>query len=182
MLAAERQIEHSGAESFAPWLELHHAPRLADVEMAPWLDSLFGGDAAAGRRIFREKSELSCLRCHQTETGDAPQIGPNLVGVTKRLSRLQIAESIVQPNRRIAAGYETETFFLSDAIGGVIEGRVIEEDGETARVIDSQGDVHVIALEDVDERRAGLSAMPNGLTDHLSRSELRDLLEYLAGL
>jgi quinoprotein glucose dehydrogenase len=176
VLAAERQ----DAESLAPWLAQHRAPRLADPALAPWLDSLFGGDAAEGRRIFREQSDLSCLRCHQTQVEGTAQIGPNLAGVAKRLTRLQMLESIVQPNRRVAAGFETETFFLTD--GSVREGRVIEESGEAVALVDSQGAVFDVALADLDERRPGLSAMPDGLTDHLSREELRDLLEYLAGL
>jgi quinoprotein glucose dehydrogenase len=175
VLAAE---EH-GAESFQPWLERHVMPRLSDPELAPWLDSLFGGDAATGKRVF-ERSELSCLRCHQTTDDGKPQVGPGLSGVSRRLTRLAIAESIVAPNRRIAAGFETETFFLAG--GQVLEGRVIEESDGALVLVDSQGDVWDVDLAQVEERRAGLSAMPANLTEHLTRSELRDLLEYLAAL
>ena len=38
------------------------------------------------------------------------------------------------------------------------------------------------ALADVEERREGRSAMPEDLSKHLSREEMRDLIEYLSGL
>ena len=34
----------------------------------------------------------------------------------------------------------------------------------------------------IDERQAGKSAMPEDVIKHLSKSELRDLVEFLAGL
>ncbi len=175
VLAAEQR----GDEELSMWLEVHGAPREADAELAPWIDGLFGGDKSAGRRIFRQKAELSCLRCHQTTEG-APPVGPDLKGVGERLTRLQLLESIVQPNRRISAGYETETFFLND--GEVIEGRILEESDTAVAVVDSNGDVFDIEKADVEERRPGLSAMPNDLGKSLSRIEMRDLIEYLSSL
>ncbi|MEM7310114.1 MAG: PVC-type heme-binding CxxCH protein [Planctomycetota bacterium] len=164
-------------------LEDFRAPRQRDAELAPWLDGLFGGDPRAGKKIFRERVDVSCLRCHGTgkpDESDAPQIGPALKGVGSRLTRLQLLESVVAPNRRIAAGYETTTFFMND--GEVIEGRVVEEGADALVLVDSDGAVWDIDLAEVDERRPGLSAMPSGLGDSLTRAEMRDVLEYLSSL
>jgi hypothetical protein len=64
----------------------------------------------------------------------------------------------------------------------VLAGRVLAEGDGAAAVIDANGAVRDVALADVEERRPGLSAMPENLTDSLTREELRDLLEYLAAL
>ena len=39
-----------------------------------------------------------------------------------------------------------------------------------------------VPKDQIDERESGKSAMPEDLVKHLSKSELRDLVEYLAGL
>ncbi len=39
-----------------------------------------GGDAEAGRVIFREKAEVGCLRCHAVGADGASEVGPNLGG------------------------------------------------------------------------------------------------------
>ena len=176
VLAAEAR----GGTELERRLEAHRAPRAADPELAPWLDGLFGGDRAAGRRIFRESIDLSCLRCHEVQDADAPRIGPSLEGVGQRLTSLQLLESIVQPNRRITAGYETTTFFLTD--GEIIEGLVIAEDADALVVVDSDGGIWDIETADIDESRPGLSAMPEDLGKSLTREQMRDLLAYLRSL
>ena len=172
--------EAQGGEEAGAWLEVHRAPRAADPELAPWLDSLFGGDPERGRRLFREEVSLSCLRCHRTEPGAGPSVGPALEGVGSRLSRLQLLESVAAPNRHVAAGFATETFFLKD--GAVLAGRVLTEGPDALVVLDAAGAVVDLALADVEERRPGLSAMPSNLLAPLSRAELRDLIAYLASL
>ena len=39
-----------------------------------------------------------------------------------------------------------------------------------------------MAKKDIDDRQAGKSSMPDDVAKHLSRRELRDLVEYLADL
>src|SRR5690606_37638063 len=34
-------------------------------DLAPYRDLLFGGDAEEGRKIFFDRTEASCLRCHK---------------------------------------------------------------------------------------------------------------------
>jgi quinoprotein glucose dehydrogenase len=45
--------------------------------LANYYLSLAGGDLEKGRKIFREKAEVQCLRCHKCEIGDS-QVGPDL--------------------------------------------------------------------------------------------------------
>lgn len=175
VLAAEAQED--------PELDLalgeRHAARASDAAVADWLDALFGGDAGRGREVF-ERADLSCLRCHGTGSEDALTVGPNLAGVTRRLTRLTLLESILDPNRRTTRGFEGTVLFLKT--GGALAGRVLDEDADSLRLQLSTGEIEDVPLDAIDERRADVSAMPTGLGELLERRDLRDLLAYLGSL
>jgi len=151
-----------------------------DAALARWSHSLEGGDAARGEEIFLSKTELSCLRCHRTDAGDEPAVGPQLNGLSERLTRRQILISIVDPNRDIAEDFESWTLLLTDET--VLAGRILSEDAENLVLVNSDGEVFDVAPADIAERKRGLSSMPEGLTGFLSRTEMRDLIEYLSTL
>jgi quinoprotein glucose dehydrogenase len=46
----------------------------------------------------------------------------------------------------------------------------------------AEGNLVTVPLSEIDERARGKSAMPEDLAKKLSKFELRDLVEYLAGL
>ncbi|HVS09760.1 MAG TPA: PVC-type heme-binding CxxCH protein [Planctomycetota bacterium] len=179
-------IEARRSDALSARLEILHAPRAADPVLAPWLDSLSGGDAERGRSLYTSKSELACLRCHPAaETvgtnGDrGATVGPDLAGVGGRLTRLELVESIVAPNRRIADGYPGTVFFLT--AGSPVEGRVVGEDEREVRVCKADGAIVAIEKSEIELVREGLSAMPDGIAEHLTRQEMRDLIEYLSQL
>lgn len=160
-------------------LARHRAPRVADEALAPWLDGLFGGDAQAGEEVF-ERPSLSCQRCHATWDGGPRRVGPDMRGVGRRLARVQLLESIVAPNRRAAPGYGGSSVFLTD--GRSVSGRVVEETDEQLVLQDADGALHELPRAEIELLREGLSAMPDGLADALTRQDMRDLIEYLAGL
>jgi len=153
--------------------------RRADPVLAADLDALFGGDADRGRKVF-ERADLACVRCHDAGADEAVRVGPALAGVSGRLSRLQQLEAILDPNRNTARGWGGSVLFLEG--GGAVSGRVIDEDEEAVRVLQTTGEIEEVPVAAIEERRADLSAMPEGLGEMLSRLELRDLLAYLASL
>ncbi|MBK7643100.1 MAG: HEAT repeat domain-containing protein [Planctomycetes bacterium] len=164
-------------------LEQLRAPRAADALVAPYLDGVLGGDAERGRAIFKEKAAVSCLRCHRisqegVENPEGGQVGPNLTGVGKRLTRLEIIESIVDPNRKIANGFQNTIVFPKE--GAPIEGVVFEENDSELKLRDKDDKVQIIAKSDIETTKTGLSAMPTDLVKNLSREELRDLVEFLS--
>ena len=154
--------------------------REIDAALAYFTDSLYGGDKARGKEILRGKAETECLRCHKIEWGEGGQVGPDLVGVGKRLSRADLLASICDPNRRIADGYQGTILFLES--GRNVAGIVVREDRETIVVRTPQDELVEVAASDVESRRPDLSAMPQDVSKHLSRREMRDLIEYLANL
>ncbi len=166
------------------------ARRTADAPIAGYLDCLFGGDAELGRKVFRENASLTCLRCHATgeaavagdggDSGNGGIVGPNLAGVGKRLSRLQILESILDPNRNLAAGYEGVVFTMQDDT--YVEGSIVAETSESVHVRKSDATEVDLPAAEIAGRRKGLSAMPEGLKQYVTREDLRDLIEYLGRL
>lgn len=156
------------------------ALREIDTALALFADSLYGGDKARGKEILRGKAETECLRCHKIEWGEGGQVGPDLVGVGKRLSRADLLASICDPNRRIADGYQGTILFLES--GTNVAGIVVREDRETIVVRTPKDELVEVAASDVESRRPDLSAMPQDVSKHLSRREMRDLIEYLANL
>jgi quinoprotein glucose dehydrogenase len=156
------------------------AVRAIDPLSASFVDSLHGGDKARGKRVLREKAETSCLRCHKIEWGEGGEVGPDLRGLSKRSTRVDMLESIVDSNRRIARGYENWLFTFEDETP--IAGVILEESDTAVRVRTSQDEIVELELSEIVERRKDLSAMPQDVAKFLTREEMRDLIEYLANL
>ena len=149
-------------------------------EIAPWRVSLTGGNLERGRKIFREKVETQCLRCHKSEIGDS-LVGPELTRIGKTKDRLYLLESIVQPNKIIAQDFETVVLTLND--GNITAGRLVGQDAAALKIetMNEQGkpQVTTVPVAQIKERMGAPSPMPpaGGM---LSKSEMRDLIEYLA--
>jgi quinoprotein glucose dehydrogenase len=149
-----------------------------------WHFALNGGNAERGGRVFRENPTVQCLRCHKVGT-EGGIVGPDLSKVGARLSRAELLQSIVDPNARIASGFETVvvTMKSGDTHAGTVKGETVDtveldeldgDSGTTRRV--------VLPKAEITRRDRGPSAMPEGLAQQLGRFELRDLVEYLAGM
>ncbi len=148
-------------------------------ELARYRDALVGGDAASGRKIFRERVEVSCIRCHAVGH-DGGIVGPRLDGIGERQSREYLLESIVFPNAKIAPGFESVTLKLRD--GPAVSGILKKEDAKNIELVNGDGKTVKVPTATVMSRERGLSAMPEGFAKVLSRRDLRDLVEFLASL
>jgi quinoprotein glucose dehydrogenase len=156
-----------------------HSGEGKDDPVAPYRDTLEGGDAESGRRIFYEKAEASCAKCHKVR-GRGGDVGPVLDKVGGEKTRQYLLESIVLPNKEIAQGFAQSIFLLqSDAVE---TGRVEKEDEKQVVILLADGTRKTIAKSDIKDRRLGLSAMPEDEVKHLTKRELRDVVEFLASL
>lgn len=173
----EAAAKHRGLK---PKVARYETERDKASPFGKWRDSLNGGDKEAGRRVFQNKSEVSCLRCHKAAGSGAGEVGPDLTGVGSRQTREYLLESIVSPNKQIAKGFETLNLVLST--GKVRSGILRSEDKKEVRLIDPDGKLFTVPRDQIEERRTGNSAMPEDAVKHLSRREMRDLVEYLASL
>jgi len=152
-----------------------------------------GGDPARGRTIFFEKLETQCVRCHRAESQGAGLIGPDLTGIGERHDQRYILESILDPNRAIAEGYEPLLLELND--GSTIAGTLKSETDDAIVVevtpdgLDEYGDpgeqqaisskLVTLAKTDIRSRHKGRSAMPEDVSKFLTITELRDLVAFV---
>jgi quinoprotein glucose dehydrogenase len=155
------------------------AARAKNDHLAKYREALAGGDAEAGRRVFFGRAEVSCLRCHKVN-GEGGDVGPDLSKIGGQQKRDYLLESIVEPNRQIAKGFESVVLTLVN--GKSVTGIVKAEDDKELRLMTAEGQVVTVAKGQIDERQAGKSAMPEDLVQKLSKRDLRDLVEFLAGL
>ncbi len=153
--------------------------RTHDDPLAAYRETLVGGDIVNGWKIFSQKAEVECIRCHKARDRGG-EVGPDLNGIGIRHDRRYILESIVTPDRQIAKGFET--LVVATADGQVHTGIVKEDTPDHIRLIMPDGKFVSVPKADIEQQRRGASAMPQDLIKHLSRSEIRDLVEFLATL
>jgi quinoprotein glucose dehydrogenase len=142
--------------------------------------SLVGGNADRGRELFLGHRVGQCVRCHKIGTTvSGGTAGPDLRQVATRHDRTSLLQSLVDPNAKIAKGYETVTLVLSDGrvFGGLIRK---EADGIILLEKPDGGEVSINS-GDVEERSLPKSAMPE-MHRALTGRELRDLVEFLSEL
>lgn len=160
-------------------LETYEQSRRKDDPLANYRETLNGGDAKRGRRVYLEKTAVSCVRCHQLGNIGG-QVGPSLDGIGSRKDRRYLLEALVEPNRQIAEGFET--VIVATEGGRIHTGIVRSEDDQELVITALDGQLLRVPKAEILERTRGASAMPDDLMKHLTKSELRDLVEFLASL
>jgi putative heme-binding domain-containing protein len=148
--------------------------RVAGDRAAKFRPALQGGDAVQGRYIF-ENHAAQCSRCHKSGKIAGGIVGPDLKGIGKRGDRAFLLESLINPGASVTKGYGVVTVRLKD--GTVVSGVATAEsaDSLTLRIGEEK---KTIAVKDIAERQAPVSAMPP-MGNLLSLRELRDLVEFL---
>jgi quinoprotein glucose dehydrogenase len=160
-------------------LAQYEATRKADDPLSAYRESLQGGNAERGRRIFFEKTEVSCVRCHEVNDVGG-KVGPELTKIGADKPREYLLEAVVDPSRTIAKGFETAVVATDEGL--VHTGVVQFEDDALLRLITAEGQIITLDKETIEERRAGKSAMPEDILKNLNRGEIRDVVEFLASL
>jgi quinoprotein glucose dehydrogenase len=140
---------------------------------------LVGGDAEVGKRVFMERTDVSCIRCHSVG-GAGGTLGPPMDGIGSRQTREYLLESILDPNKVIAKGYETLLVTLSD--NTQYAGRVMRETGVKIDLLSPEDGPVTVSKPDIRNLSRSVSGMPEGLGQMLTPFDLRNLVEYLASL
>ena len=146
-----------------------------------YLECLEGGDAENGRRVFAEKTEVSCARCHRAGPGiEDSSVGPDLSKIGALRDRRHLLEAIVAPNAFVAPGFE---YVLVKMKSGKEYSGLLKTETDRELQIESPEDGSLtLSIAEIDSRGHGLSAMPPGLGQVLTKFELRDLVEFLGSL
>jgi quinoprotein glucose dehydrogenase len=147
--------------------------------LAPFRVALAGGDKMRGERIFRNQPTLACIRCHRAgaDGGDA---GPNLADTGAKNTREYLLESIIKPNAKIAPGFDTIVVTLKS--GGAAAGIVASETADTLTLRNTENQLVEVKKSDIAKREGAPSGMPEIYGAVLTKTQLRDVVEYMASL
>lgn len=147
--------------------------------LGDWVATLEGGNVESGARLFHERTEISCVRCHRVN-GKGGEVGPDLTSIAEKRDRRYLLESIVLPDAAIAQGYGTVV--LADDLGASYAGIILRQTAEEIDLILADGKKVTLEVDSIVARKTGPSAMPADLSKHLTPREMRDLVAYLASL
>jgi quinoprotein glucose dehydrogenase len=152
-------------------------PKGGENDIGPWRVCLTGGNAEAGRKVFFERPEVSCMRCHKV-SGEGGEVGPDLTGIGQKRPRDYIVQSIVFPNAQIAPGFENVLVTLKNgnSYAGVVKGETADE----LKLNSPEDGMLTLKKSDITSREKGLSGMPEGFGSILSKTDLRNVVEFLA--
>jgi quinoprotein glucose dehydrogenase len=173
--AASRRITPGVREK---WQRYERA-RPAEDSLRSYRECLVGGNAEEGKKVFFEKAEASCVRCHKIN-GEGGEVGPDLSGFGAKKDRQYLLESITFPNAHIAEGFDNALVTMKN--GTAYAGVVKREDDATLEIVSPEDGPLKLSKSEIKSRERGLSAMPEELRQILTKHDLRNLVEYLAGL
>jgi putative heme-binding domain-containing protein len=149
-------------------------------ELAPLVEQMeHGRSYANGRQLFQV---ASCVSCHKFD-GQGTEIGPDLTKLDpKQQKPVEILRDILEPSFRINEKYQTYVFELQS--GKTVTGLVLEEKGDTIKVIENplaKAEPVLLKKADIaDKTKSPNSVMPKGLLDKLTKEEILDLVAYVA--
>ena len=149
---------------------------VATIPYENLLDRLSGvtGDVALGSKLFVQQS---CSVCHTTAANE-PVRGPFLGGIYTRYSKAEVLESILRPAAKVAQGFATHVFTMTDK--RQLSGFVIREGPDDVVIRDLAGVETTLRKAAIASRSVSEgSVMLRGLVDSLTLQELASLLAFL---
>ena len=178
---AQLELIEAAEKSDAPavkarWAKQQAAWKASGNDLAAYSYALAGGNPWRGAREFYENQVLPCARCHRVNA-DGGEAGPDLTTIGARKDVQYLLESLVQPNKHIAEGFDSVTLTLQD--GTTETGTVAGENDTQIKLGRADGSVVDIAKSQVKQRVAAPSSMPDIYTQVLSRAQIRDVVAFL---
>lgn len=129
------------------------------------------GDVVRGSKLFRERG---CQTCH-----DGPRaLGPDLLGVTSRLTRADLFTAIIAPNLDVSPLYRTT---MVETRQGLVYSGMIAFESADGLILQTGATTTVrVANDDIASREPGArSLMPEQLLNDLADKAVADLDAYL---
>jgi quinoprotein glucose dehydrogenase len=159
-------------------LKQYEDGRPKNDEFVGFRETLYGGNAEIGRKIFLERPDASCVRCHKVH-GEGGEVGPDVSGIGTRHDREYLLESIIFPNKQIAPGYESVLVEMKN--GQSYAGVVKSQDDQMLNLFSIEDNaLEKLKKSDIKTQIKGQSPMPEGMGAVLSKDDLRNLVEFLA--
>lgn len=146
-------------------------------EVRPYLP----GNPTKGEELFfSPESNAGCAKCHAVN-GKGGTVGPELTHVAGTRELRFIIESILEPSKEIASGYEPILVVTKE--GRYLTGLIKKEDANTIEIVDSQAQVHKVSKGQIKQKAPQkTSLMPENFREILTVEEFHDLLAFLQTL
>jgi putative heme-binding domain-containing protein len=138
------------------------------------------GDIARGKSVFFENAGVSCKNCHRVQN-EGKEVGPELTLIGKKLTRIQLLESILEPSKLIEPKYVTYLAEIDD--GRIVTGLLVSKDANEVVLKDANDKLVRLPVKQIEQlvpQRQSL--MPDLLLRDLTGQQVADLLEYLGSL
>lgn len=176
VLEASRVRDDERIKSYLLRYETNLPP---NMKTAAYHWTLAGGNVENGKKIFIEHPAAACYRCHAVN-GAGGEVGPKMDGLAARVTPEHILEAIIDPNAKIAEGFENLLIEMTD---GRFFAGIIKKETDTELVVASPEDgLLTLKKAEIKARERGASGMPEGINDILSKPELRDVMAFLQSL
>ena len=163
----------------ARWAKQQAAWTASGDALAPYSFALAGGAPGRGAREFFQNQVLPCARCHKVG-GEGGEAGPDLSLIGAQKKKEYLLESVIKPSTHIAAGFDVVTLQLKN---GVTETGSIASETPTEIVLKhADNTTTTVDPKQVKERVTAPSSMPEIYGQVMTRSQLRDVVAFLAVL
>lgn len=134
-------------------------------------------DLERGRRLFFNPRLGTCTVCHRVD-GIGASAGPELSTIGAAAAPDYVLESLLQPSRNLAPGFES--YVLETTDGQTRTAFQLMERGGTHTYVGLDGKPFEVRIEEILKRlRLPVSIMPEGLVTRFHDEELRDLVAWL---
>jgi putative heme-binding domain-containing protein len=134
------------------------------------------GNASRGEAIYRRK-DMQCAKCHAV-AGAGGVVGPGLESIGASAQVDYILESLLDPKKKVKEGYHSQ--IVADDNGKIYTGIPVRETDTDLVLRTADDKLITIPKDTIEERKDGVSLMPEGLLNELTRSELVDLTRFLS--
>jgi putative heme-binding domain-containing protein len=133
------------------------------------------GEAVTGKAVFG----VVCIVCHVAD-GVGNSVGPDLAALTDR-SFDSLLVAILDPNRAVEDKFVNYT--VATVGGASVVGIVADESANTVTIQQADGTARSLPRNEiVTMTSTGVSLMPEGFENILTKQQLADLVSYLATL
>jgi mono/diheme cytochrome c family protein len=100
--------------------------KLAEILPLEFEGSALAGDIKRGEEIFHKHQVVACVLCHQLK-GQGSTVGPALDGIASRAKPEYINESLLEPNKVLAKGFEALGASPMPPLGLILKPQELED-------------------------------------------------------
>ena len=169
LLKSRNKDVASRAKAF---LQTRNTGPRTDVVAAYQSTLKMNGDAKRGRNVFKK----SCAACHKVQ-GVGHELGPNLATIKSRGAET-ILVNVLDPSREVNPEFVNYVVLTDD--GRSLTGMITAESAGSITLTRAEGATDTILRSNIEQiQSTGVSIMPNGLEETVSKQDMADLIEYL---